>query len=209
MRRENKQQGGGVLPPGYTQLEYIESTGTQYINTGIIPSSDIEVAMDVQLTSVSQGETKMLFGCNNYYSMSTKYYMLMLKTTSDLPLQVNCGANGLDTLDIPIASASIARTNAQLSVNGTLFTATIFDSTITRTFSGGLPTISIYLFARRVDNAVSNCIMMKLYRCTVSANGVSYDFIPALRLSDNKPGLYDVVNDQFHVNQGTGEFLYT
>lgn len=208
MRREYKQQKGGLLPPGYTQLEYLESTGTQYINTGIIPSSDIEVAMDVQLTSVSQGETKMLFGCNNYYSGSTKYYMLMLKMTSDLPLQVNCGANGVDTLDIPITSASIARTNAQLSVNGTLFTATIFDSTITRTFSGGLPTISIYLFARSVANAVSNRIMMKLYRCTVSASGVSYDFIPTLRLSDNKPGLYDIINNQFYTNAGTGEFLY-
>ena len=34
------------------------------------------------------------------------------------------------------------------------------------------------------------------------------EFIPSLRVSDNKPGLYDTVNNEFYVNQGTGEFLY-
>lgn len=37
--------GAGVIPntllqKGYVQLEYIESTGTQYINTGIIPTDE-------------------------------------------------------------------------------------------------------------------------------------------------------------------------
>lgn len=29
-----------LLPKGYVQLEYIESTGTQYIDTGIIPTDE-------------------------------------------------------------------------------------------------------------------------------------------------------------------------
>lgn len=28
---------GKKLPPGYIELEYLESTGTQYIDTGIVP----------------------------------------------------------------------------------------------------------------------------------------------------------------------------
>lgn len=32
--------------------------------------------------------------------------------------------------------------------------------------------------------------------------------IPAFRIADNKPGLYDIVNNQFYTNAGTGEFLY-
>jgi hypothetical protein len=31
----------GLLPDGYTPLAYIESTGTQYINTEIIPANKI------------------------------------------------------------------------------------------------------------------------------------------------------------------------
>ena len=31
------------LPSGYTQVEYIESTGTQYIDTGYIPNNNSEI----------------------------------------------------------------------------------------------------------------------------------------------------------------------
>lgn len=34
------------------------------------------------------------------------------------------------------------------------------------------------------------------------------EFIPALRVSDSKPGLYDTVNSVFYTNAGSGEFLY-
>jgi len=39
-------------------------------------------------------------------------------------------------------------------------------------------------------------------------DGTCYAFIPALRIADIKPGLYDLVNNQFYTNAGTGEFLY-
>jgi hypothetical protein len=40
-------------------------------------------------------------------------------------------------------------------------------------------------------------------------NGVPVrDLYPALRKSDNKPGMYDRITKQFFVNQGTGEFNY-
>lgn len=40
--------GAGVIPntllqKGYVQLEYIESTGTQYIDTGIIPTDETKI----------------------------------------------------------------------------------------------------------------------------------------------------------------------
>ena len=33
-------------------------------------------------------------------------------------------------------------------------------------------------------------------------------YLPALRMADSKPGLYDIINNQFYTNAGTGEFLY-
>ena len=33
------------------------------------------------------------------------------------------------------------------------------------------------------------------------------DFIPALRNSDNVTGLYDLVNNEFYINAGTGTFI--
>lgn len=40
-----------ILPIGYTQLAYIQSTGTQYIDTGIIPSVGYRAEVDFQATS--------------------------------------------------------------------------------------------------------------------------------------------------------------
>ena len=34
------------LPSGYTRLEYIESTGTQYIDTGVVPDANTKVECD-------------------------------------------------------------------------------------------------------------------------------------------------------------------
>ena len=41
-----------------------------------------------------------------------------------------------------------------------------------------------------------------------SENGeVIQHLVPCYRKTDNAIGMYDVVNDEFHANEGTGEFL--
>ena len=55
-----------MIPPGYVPLEYIRSTGTQYIDTAITPSDDMEFEIDYQ--SLATSNTK-LFGCEARYLM--------------------------------------------------------------------------------------------------------------------------------------------
>lgn len=43
--------GAAQLPGGYTQVEYIESSGTQYIDTGVVPSVGTQAVIDFQATS--------------------------------------------------------------------------------------------------------------------------------------------------------------
>ena len=38
------------LPSGYKRLEYIQSTGTQYIDTGFKPNNNTRVVMDLLYT---------------------------------------------------------------------------------------------------------------------------------------------------------------
>ena len=48
----------------------------------------------------------------------------------------------------------------------------------------------------------------KLYSCRIIKDGaVVRNFVPCIRKSDGKVGLYDLVTDTFFVNQGTGEFI--
>lgn len=41
-----------------------------------------------------------------------------------------------------------------------------------------------------------------------NGTNVIRNFIPCYRKSDNEVGLYDLVNDVFYTNQGTGSFTY-
>ena len=38
-----------TLPEGYTLLKYIESSGTQYINTGFNPNQNTRLLMDIEI----------------------------------------------------------------------------------------------------------------------------------------------------------------
>lgn len=40
-----------VLPREYTLVEYLQGSGTQYVNTGIVPSAGMEIGVKVQRTS--------------------------------------------------------------------------------------------------------------------------------------------------------------
>ena len=53
-------QENNILPDGYVQLEYIQSSGTQYIDTGFKPNQDTRVTMDFQL--LNENGWRVLFG---------------------------------------------------------------------------------------------------------------------------------------------------
>ena len=43
--------GGGVLPSAYKAVEYVESTGTQYIDTGYTATANTNVEIDMYVDS--------------------------------------------------------------------------------------------------------------------------------------------------------------
>lgn len=53
-----------MLPQGFTRVEWIESTGTQYIDTGVKPNQNTRIVMDAIPMSVggASGDCGMLFG---------------------------------------------------------------------------------------------------------------------------------------------------
>jgi hypothetical protein len=67
----------------------------------------------------------------------------------------------------------------------------------------------VYLLAMNVSNKAQYMPKGLLYKCEIFKNDILvHNLIPALRIADSKPGMYDLVSGQFFVNQGTGEFTY-
>jgi len=49
---------------------------------------------------------------------------------------------------------------------------------------------------------------IKFFKYNLLENNIlKFYLIPCYRISDNKPGMYDLVNGAFYTNAGTGEFI--
>ena len=64
-----------IVPDGYTQLEYIEGTGTQYINTGISPNRPLHTTTEVSF-SPNTLNWNMPFGSNTNNSDGANGYQI-------------------------------------------------------------------------------------------------------------------------------------
>lgn len=187
-----------VLPTGYTALEYLESTGTQYIRTGIYADSDTGISGRYAFTAVHS--YNHIFG-----SFAPHYYFGM--TSNAGLLAVSYGADaGSSVLSIPISDFHINEIYG-LDLNflnsGTVSLAGIKSADLPhRTFShtGN----EILLFA----NTDSIKAHGRNYGTKISqGNSVVRDFIPARRNSDGVLGMYDLVTGTFFTKNGTGEFV--
>lgn len=66
---------------------------------------------------------------------------------------------------------------------------------------------SIILFSRGIDGGVGQNGPFKNYYSKIYSDGkLIQHLVPALRVADNKPGMYDLVGKTFFVNSGRGEF---
>lgn len=69
----NKSSGGGILPAGYTAVDYLESSGTQYIDTGISPNEQTGIYIQVSRQDVSTD--RYLLGCRENNNTDTRWYL--------------------------------------------------------------------------------------------------------------------------------------
>lgn len=189
------------LPAAYQEVEYIESTGTQYIDTGIPAKSIYDVSGDIKFTSLSPIQ---LFGCYDINNYNYTAFSFGIRSSGKFSLY-KTGTSAQSE----VADATTDRFQFTLStLNGRYFFG--FSS---GTFTETAPTSDkpFILFARyNIDrDAVETFCSMRVYRIMMRTADtvVSNDFIPCYRKSDGEIGMYDLVSNQFFTNAGTGTFL--
>lgn len=191
-----QQKGKSRLPAGYTELEYIESTGTQYIDTGFKPNNNTRVVMDVsELTTSTQDEC--LFG-SRQASGNTDYSLWLLKNSEKL--QSSFGNEKLQATSVGITNKRLYDKNKSgFSVNGELL--------ISHTDSTFQTAYNLFLMCcNTAGKAQTHGVAIKLYSCQIYDNGTLVrDFAPCTN-ARGAVGLYDLVNGVFYGNAGTGVF---
>lgn len=183
---------GGSLPPEYQQVEYLQSTGTQYIDTLVKSTTTLELDITLAVNSLT-GDQKF-FGA--YISGNNGICLGLLNS------KWRIGGGFWGGNDV---SASLDITNIKAS--GT--TWTINGVTTTSTTSIGINNNTILCFATRYSSStIYSGSSIKVYNLKLfNDSSLVRNFIPCYRKSDNEPGMYDIINNVFYTNAGTGTFI--
>lgn len=192
---EYVEKENSVLPDGYTQVEYIESNGTQYIDTGFKPNQNTRVVMDIHPTSVTTHA--WAFGVRT--SSSANRYDFLWQ--NDMVAWIA----GYSSTYAQIGKGLIGKTDRlQIDFNKNICTINGNSATIT---AGSISlNINLVLLACNTAGTISGHITAKLYSCKIYDNGTLVrNFIPCINAS-GVAGLYDLVNAKFYANAGSGTF---
>lgn len=182
------------LPDGYTELTYIQSSGTQYIDTGFKPNQDTRIVGDMQFLNNTSSNPASLFGYRQSTS-SQRYEFFQYNNLLYSPYNTSAGS----TISMTTNKMSIDKNKGTTLVNGSAL------STIT--YANFQCAGNMYLFALNNNGSVANVNGNKrIYSCQIYDNGtLKRNFVPCKNPS-GVVGMYDIVNNVFYQNAGTGTF---
>ena len=196
-----KKSEDGNLPSEYQKVEYIESTGKQYIDTGITPDTTLEFDTIFNTSNNFSQETGR-YGCIFGSRISSAIADVQLTTYSEIGYHgtIRCGNNYGDNAWL----SNNVKINAKLKNNMYYVDNREIRSTTIEVSND----YNIYIFALNQSGIAIQNGKLKLYTFKLWKNDVLVrDFIPCYRKSDNVIGMYDLVTNTFFTNAGTGEFL--
>lgn len=194
----------GQLPTGYTELEYIESTGTQYIDTGIKASDCYGIYAD--FTPLGTNGLTGVFGSNTKVQNGTSLWLN--NSSSEVAFYIR--PNTIVALSPQIPINNILNTRCVFSMFNRVATFTYNNVTSSGTYNFGTTTydttIKVCGCSASYDthSAIAKYNKFMLYG---ENNTLIRNFIPAKRNSDNVLGMYDTISETFFTNSGTGNFV--
>ena len=181
----------------YQPLSYLESTGTQYIDTGFVPTQNTKVEAEIAITDTrtSTNIWPAIFGAQNLANGSDG-------RTFDLGYTPSTKTMPGSLLYTMGAKYSIALSTEGYYINEKKYSNYTWVDT---------PTVSMALFTRHsANNGYETCMQAyaRIYALKIYENGeLIHDYMPFVRTADNVLGMYDKVEEKFLANKGTGTFI--
>ena len=187
--------GSSRVPVGYTEVEYIENTGTSYLNIAFTPNQDTRVLCDMQLVTASNyprlwgaGAWNSAAGINLNYEGGYLQMSWLGKTSWTKYTSVT---QSFDRKVYDVNKNYLYVDSVQIGSN-TYTTRTASGPIGVFTYIGsGRPSSSRYWGQEHFKG--------KMYSFKVYDNGTLVrDLVPCKRGNDNTVGAYDIVNNVFY-----------
>lgn len=194
-----------LVPGEYTAVEYIQSTGTQYIKTGITDITqlfgfEIDYIMQSSLAGSTSADTGTIMGRQKSADSTSGRFAMGT---------YNGGALTIGSASYSLSGALQRNVRQQMKKHLAVFTkpdgvaVNITNTTLTAN------DLDMYVFARNEGGAVKSKCKFQLFSLKFynENDELISDLVPCYRNSDNVAGLWDRIREIFLVNAGTGTFL--
>lgn len=192
------------LPNGYQEVEWIQADGISYIDANIIFMNTTELEVDFQyednpiadfgfITGIYANEAQLAI--SKVYGEPTRGYSRSFEintTVVENDARVYFSLQGRHKGILAYKYTKID--DLEMGNNNNVPASVIGKKMV--------------LFAAYQSGKITYKSKAKIYSCVVKENGEYIrHLIPCRRLADNVKGMYDIVNDVFYTNAGTGKFL--
>lgn len=193
--------------PTYVPIEYLESTGTQYVDTGYIPTNTTRLDIKYMVTQTPSKLTSggcpigarvtyldRMFGI--YSPVNYENYNVIVAGNNPAEFDNFSPLNKeiIATIDIPNHYRAF-------DVEGTVYSSNLGIVKATYVYP-------LYMFV--MNNAgtpgFSNDHIRIYYVQIKEGNNIVHDFIPVFD-TEGTPAMFDKVTEQYFYNSGTGDFI--
>ena len=197
-----KKSGGG-LPEGYTAVNYLQSTGTQWIEMGVAPNQNTKVVLKIKINEFTDKGASLIGSRTNGNSNDqfityldgyhgTKFLFRM----DGQPQSISW--TGLTTNKIYTVTLSGTEMKAELEDGTAVFSKTFSVSDFTST-------VTMALFKSK---PFDNGFLGRIYSCKhYNGDKLIQDFVPCLD-ANGVPCMFDFVSRNSFYNAGTGSFTW-
>lgn len=185
----------GGLPDTFQAVSYIQSSGTQYIDTGVKANSELNITITVNHFFNSTEGSKCLY--SGGVAWQNKY--LQGELDSYPYFAFNNQTKGQQFSSTVGTNYTVNQNKNVITINDNPF--------YTFTYGSFSTDYNLVLFAANHSGTIEEFGTYRIKSCQIKDNGVLVrNFVPCYRKSDNVIGLYDIVGNNFYTNAGTGSF---
>lgn len=191
------------LPEGYTEVEYVDTSksakisGSVLLNTTVPASTIQKLQMSVKAFNINVGGDSQFI-----FDTSGKYFDACRRKDSSLYVWMTLAENGSKRLDLrfpvnaDITNVILYTQQRRLYIDG-------------KSASVPAGTYKITGNAYIISGPGRCCLPCQLFSCPIygESNALLRDYVPCVLNGNNTVGLYDLVNNTFLKNQGTGELV--
>ena len=174
------------LPDGYVELEYLESTGVEYIDTRFVPNANTRVEVTYENPSATQG---------------------VCVVGSDTTWQSNGFALYSHVFEFGWSYYAYTLTANKQTItldHGWCIVDNSYKSSMSGTVNSGY---SLYMFANHRGGGVREFLTGRIFSCNIWNQGAKVrTFIPC-KSDTGVIGMWDDFEGKLYTNSGTGAFI--